>query len=127
MLNASLARDQRKYPRHRVFKEAKIISSAFTGAINVTIRELSVGGARVDTPPFIEIPEKFDLLVVSENLLYPAVARWSAAYLPELSLPASPTIPKCSRSANRFSNRLKANPFNLLKKLATSAGFEPAT
>ena len=94
MLNASLARDQRKYPRHRVFKEAKIVSSAFTGAINVTIRELSVGGARIDTPPFIEIPKEFDLLVVSENLLYPAVARWCAGISAGIEFAGEPHRPK---------------------------------
>ncbi len=94
MLNASLAKDQRKYPRHRVFKEAKVVSSAFTGAINVTIRDLSVGGARIDIPPFIDIPEEFDLLVVSENLLYPAVARWSGGVSLGIEFAGEPYHPK---------------------------------
>jgi hypothetical protein len=94
MLNASLSRDQRKYPRHRVFKEAKIVCSAFNGAINVTIRELSVGGARIDTPPFVDIPKEFDLLVVSENLLYPAVARWSAGISAGIEFAGEPHRPK---------------------------------
>ena len=46
------------------------------GAINVTIRDLSVGGARIHVLPYIEMPEEFSLLVTSENLLYPAVAKW---------------------------------------------------
>jgi hypothetical protein len=94
MLNASASKDQRKYPRHRVFKEAKIVSSAFTGAINVTIRELSVGGARIDTPPFVEIPMDFDLLVVSENLLYPAVAKWCAGISAGIEFAGEPYRPK---------------------------------
>ena len=47
-----------------------------SGAINVTIRDLSVGGARIQLPSYIAIPEDFSLLVTSENLLYPAVAKW---------------------------------------------------
>lgn len=94
MLNASAAKDQRRYPRHRVFKEAKIVSPAFNGAINVTIRELSVGGARLDAPPFIAIPEKFDLLVVSENLFYPAVARWCAGVSVGIEFAGEPHRPK---------------------------------
>ena len=102
MLNASLSRDQREYPRHRVFKEAKIVSSAFTGAINVTIRDLSVGGARIDVPPFIEIPEKFDLLVVSENLLYPAVARWSGGISLGIEFAGEPHHPKVLQFSKPF-------------------------
>ena len=94
MLNASRSRDQRKYPRHRVFKEAKIVCSAFNGAINVTIRELSVGGARIDTPPFLDIPKEFDLLVISENLLYPAVARWSGGVSLGIEFAGEPHHPK---------------------------------
>jgi hypothetical protein len=94
MLNASASKDQRRYPRHRVFKEAKIVSSTFKGAINVTIRELSVGGARFDAPPFIEIPKKFDLLVVSENLFYPAVARWCAGVSVGIEFAGEPHRPK---------------------------------
>lgn len=94
MLNASASKDQRRYPRHRVFKEAKIVSPAFNGAINVTIRELSVGGARLDAPPFIAIPEKFDLLVVSENLFYPAVARWCAGISVGIEFAGEPHRPK---------------------------------
>ena len=94
MLNASLARDQRKYPRHRVFKEAKIVSSTFNGAINVTIRDLSVGGARIDVPPFIDVPDVFDLLVVSENLLYPAVARWCGGVSLGMEFTGEPHHPK---------------------------------
>jgi hypothetical protein len=94
MLNVSVAKDQRRYPRHRVFKEAKIVSSTFTGAIDVTIRELSVGGARIDTPPFVEIPKEFDLLVVSENLLYPSVAKWSAGLSTGIEFAGEPHRPK---------------------------------
>ena len=94
MLNPSTAKDQRKHPRHRVFKEAKIVSPAFKGTINVTIRDLSVGGARIDIPPFIAIPEEFELLVVSENLLYPAVARWSGGVSLGIEFAGEPHHPK---------------------------------
>jgi hypothetical protein len=94
MLNVRVSRDQRKYPRHRVFKEAKIASPTFAGVINVTIRELSVGGARLDTPPFIEIPNEFDLLVISENLFYPAVVRWCAGVSVGIEFAGEPHRPK---------------------------------
>ena len=66
----------RKYPRHRVLKEGKIISADLHCGIDVIIRDLSVGGARVEIFPAVTLPEKFDLLVSSEGLFYPAVVKW---------------------------------------------------
>jgi hypothetical protein len=76
MPNVDSTVNQRKHQRHRVLKEGKIVSSAMDGAINVTIRDLSVGGARIHVLPYIEMPKEFSLLVTSENLLYPAIAKW---------------------------------------------------
>jgi hypothetical protein len=76
MLYARSAINHRKYPRHTVLKEGKIVSSTMNGAINVTIRDLSVGGARIQLRSYIGVPQEFSLLVTSENLLYPAVAKW---------------------------------------------------
>jgi hypothetical protein len=66
--------NQRRYPRHKVLKEGRIVSSSMNGAINVTIRDLSVGGAR--SMLSYRDAEEFNLLVTSENLLYPSVAKW---------------------------------------------------
>lgn len=66
----------RKHPRHRVLKEGKIISADFHCGIDVIIRDMSVGGARVEIFPTMQLPEKFDLLVSSEYLFYPAVVKW---------------------------------------------------
>ena len=68
--------DRRKYPRQRVLKEGKLISSDMTSSINVTIRDLSEKGARVETSAPIHLPDRFSLLMVSEKMIYPAVARW---------------------------------------------------
>ena len=76
MLYARSAINHRKYPRHRVLKEGRIVSSTMNFAIKVTIRDLSVGGARIQMAPFTHMPQEFSLLVTSENMLYPAVARW---------------------------------------------------
>lgn len=66
----------RKHPRHRVLKEGKIISADLHCGIDVIIRDMSVGGARVEILPAVTLPEKFDLLVSSEALFYPAVVKW---------------------------------------------------
>lgn len=67
---------ERKHPRHRVLKEGKIISADLDGGIDVIIRDMSVGGARVEAFPALQLPDKFDLLVSSEYLFFPAVVRW---------------------------------------------------
>lgn len=90
MLNASSVTNHRKYRRHRVLKEGKIISSTMDGTINVTIRDLSVGGARVQLLPYIEMREDFNLLVTSENLLYPAVAKWRAGGVTGIAFAGEP-------------------------------------
>ncbi len=67
---------QREHPRHRVLKEAKIIPSNMNSVIDVKIRDLSIGGAAVQMPINTDLPEAFCLLIVSDDMLYPAVAKW---------------------------------------------------
>jgi EAL domain-containing protein (putative c-di-GMP-specific phosphodiesterase class I) len=70
------ASDQRRHARHRVLKEGKIVTPDMQCVTDVKIRDLSVGGAMVILPANISLPKVFSLLIVSERLLYPAVARW---------------------------------------------------
>ena len=76
MLDIASHTDHRRHPRHRVLKEGKIISSITHATVDVTIRDLSVGGARVQIPENTDFPEPFSLLVTSEAILYPAIAKW---------------------------------------------------
>jgi hypothetical protein len=43
---------------------------------DVKICDISKGGAQLQMQSNIFLPETFSLLIVSEKLLYPAVARW---------------------------------------------------
>ena len=72
----SLASDLRKHRRNRVLKDGQIISDDMQSLVNVKIRDLSESGARVETTGFIQLPEAFKLLIVSEKALYPCRARW---------------------------------------------------
>ena len=67
---------ERKHPRHKVLKEGKIVSSDMNRVIDVKIRNLSVGGAGLQLPANTDLPEAFCLLIVSEDMLYPAVVKW---------------------------------------------------
>ena len=68
--------NRRKYRRHRVLKEGKITNSEMHCLANVVIRDLSESGARVQLPDSQALPDDFSLYIVTERLLYPAVARW---------------------------------------------------
>ena len=68
--------NRRKYRRHRVLKEGKITNSEMHCLANVVIRDLSESGARVQLPESQALPDDFSLYIVTERLLYPAVARW---------------------------------------------------
>ncbi len=72
----SFENEQRKQRRQRVLKEGKIVSSDMNSLIDVKIRDMSTSGALVNLPANVVMPDKFNFLVVSEKLLYPAVMRW---------------------------------------------------
>ena len=75
-MNHFSRREQRRHQRYRVLKEGKIIHGAHHTPIWVIIRDLSVGGAGVRVSPAEPIPHSFELLVVNEKLLFPAVVKW---------------------------------------------------
>jgi len=68
--------EQRKQRRQRVLKDGKIVSSDMNSLIDVKIRDMSASGALVNLPANVVMPDKFNFLVVSDRLLYPAVLRW---------------------------------------------------
>ena len=72
----SFENEQRKQRRQRVLKEGKIVSSDMNRVIDVKIREMSESGALVHLPANVVLPDNFNLLIVSERLLYPAEMRW---------------------------------------------------
>ncbi len=67
---------ERKIARRRVLKDGKIVSHLLHGAINVRIRDRSEAGALIELPLATLVPQTFDLLIVSEGKVFPAVIRW---------------------------------------------------
>jgi hypothetical protein len=72
----SYENEHRKHHRQRVLKEGKIVSSDMNRVIDVKIRDMSASGALVHLPGNVVLPDNFNLLVVFEQLLYPATMRW---------------------------------------------------
>lgn len=89
-MSALYTSNQRKHRRHRVLKEGQIVCPATQDRINVVIRDLSVGGARLVNPQTIDAPQEFDLFVPSENLIYPSVAKWRSGLMTGIAFSGEP-------------------------------------
>ena len=70
------AHEHRRQFRHKVRKDGKIIIGDSTSVMDVTIRDLSAGGARLAMPSTTNVPAEFSLAVPSESRLYAAQVRW---------------------------------------------------
>jgi hypothetical protein len=71
--------ERRKWPRHRVLKEGRIIVGGRT-SIDCVVRDMSEGGVKIRLKSPLELlPQAFDLLVVKENLLFPCTLAWRNA------------------------------------------------
>ena len=71
-----VATELRKHQRLRTLKDGQLISEGLKSLVDVKIRDLSHSGARVETEGFIQLPDIFTLLIVSQKALYPCRARW---------------------------------------------------
>ena len=70
------AADRRKVRRFRVLKEAKVVFDALNVTLPVAVRDLSAGGARLRLVASQHLPREFNLLLVSESLVFHALLRW---------------------------------------------------
>lgn len=67
---------QRRRRGSRILLEGKIVSLDGATVIDVKIRDMSAAGATLRVPLDLNVPEKFNLLVVSDGKRYPAEKRW---------------------------------------------------
>lgn len=65
-------------PRYRVLKAATIEFGS--GAIDCTIRDLSITGAALEVPDKIGVPTKFTLVVPGDGLHLPCHVVWRKEY-----------------------------------------------
>jgi hypothetical protein len=70
------SKDLRKHRRSRSFKEGQIVYNSGSSLINCIIRDRSEGGAKLVLPAASVLPQRFELLSVSEGKLYPAEIMW---------------------------------------------------
>ena len=68
--------DKRCEPRRKVLKNGKIVSSDSSTVLDVVIRDISRGGARIKIPASIDIADEFDLIVPADGLRHPCRICW---------------------------------------------------
>jgi hypothetical protein len=61
-----------------MFKEGRIVIRG-RSTINCTIRDMSDTGAKLRLAGASELPEEFELLVVKNDLIYPAMLAWQTS------------------------------------------------
>lgn len=72
------ALDHRSTVRVRSFLRAEIIHSHGNSRTECTVRDLSDGGARVEAPASVTIPEYFELFIPMRNITRKARMMWRA-------------------------------------------------
>jgi hypothetical protein len=70
--------EQRRFPRHRVLKPARIIAGE-SDVFDCTVRNLSETGALLEVPAFLELPNAFDVSMSNVPARHCQVA-WRNAY-----------------------------------------------
>lgn len=75
-MNSPLQTEHRRNVRHKVLKNGKIIAANSSVVIDVAIRDMSPGGARISVPASTDIPREFSLAILSEQLIYSARECW---------------------------------------------------
>ncbi|SDT90859.1 PilZ domain-containing protein [Stappia sp. ES.058] len=72
-------RNRRSSPRHRTLKSGKIVLANHTVVYDCRVRNLSDDGALLKLPNTLDIPERFELRIVNEDIQVNAVVRWRTA------------------------------------------------
>ena len=68
--------NKRSHPRYEVSKDAKVISSNQRELVDVTIMDMSVGGARIQLKSSTDLSGEFNLYIPPEKMLHTAAVRW---------------------------------------------------
>jgi two-component system cell cycle response regulator len=63
--------------RYRVLNGGKLIVNDGQSVIDCVIRDMSEGGAKVRLTIPTMLPKQLEMLVVKNNMLYPAEVRWN--------------------------------------------------
>ena len=82
--------NKRSHPRYEVFKDAKVISSNQRELVDVTLLDLSAGGARIQLRGSMDLSREFNLYIPPEKLLHGAAVRWMKGNMVGLQFKGEP-------------------------------------
>jgi len=68
--------ERRQRKRTKLLKQAKILFNEDQSVYNALLRNISAGGASLDTTLAETLPEKFKLHIVTENVTVPCLVKW---------------------------------------------------
>jgi hypothetical protein len=69
-------RNDRRFPRHRVLKEGKVIFGQGHSIVDCTIDNMSEGGAHIRVTSSHGVPEEFYLAEASRGIIHRAEVAW---------------------------------------------------
>jgi PilZ domain len=68
--------EKRCEPRYKVFKAGKIVSADSSTVLDVSIKDISRGGARIKVTASIDIPDEFDLIIPADGVRHHCRICW---------------------------------------------------
>ncbi|MGQ0484188.1 MAG: PilZ domain-containing protein [Hyphomicrobiales bacterium] len=68
--------DKRAARRSRVLKDGKIVSMNYSSVVDCSVRDVSATGARIRCDNLDAVPDEFQLLIQSDNLIRPVKVVW---------------------------------------------------
>jgi PilZ domain-containing protein len=90
MSSFSVPPNERLHPRTKVSKDAKVIYPDERGFTDVLIRDMSVGGARIQLKSSTDLSGEFNLYIPPEKEHYTAAVRWMRGDLVGLQFKSTP-------------------------------------
>jgi hypothetical protein len=90
MNSFSVPSNERLHPRDKVSKDAKVLYPDERGVVDVIVRDLSVGGARIQLKSSTDLSGKFNLYIPPEKMLYTVAVRWMKGNLVGLQFMREP-------------------------------------
>jgi len=68
--------ERRSSPRRRVLKQGKAIFNGNASVIDCTVRDVSLGGARISCPQTMGLPDVFHLVIMSDREVREVRVAW---------------------------------------------------
>ena len=73
---STAANENRAAARHRIVRNGKIVFANFTMVLDCTMRDISETGAKVIAVKPAEVPEKFRLILITDQVMRDAKVVW---------------------------------------------------